>query len=173
MQNQQSWQWPLRALFPHHTRWYHETLVTLLYDWPPQWALYIYESRVCVICVRTQVGKQAQGMAPTYCTSHIHGHTKNQGHVWPSYFSKVSWQRKSWPLKGETDSKGMMIFARPSGSGYPNQLEAVIPYGSTKAYSQRPTLLYKDFHIPLTRLTWLVWDIQVCSIRTKISLQAP
>ena len=51
----------------------------------------------------------------------------------------------------------MMIFARPSGSGYPNQLEAIIPYGSTKAYSQRPTLFTRIFHIPLTRLTWLVW----------------
>ena len=44
--------------------------------------------------------------------------------------------------------KGMMIFARPPGSGYPNQLEAIIPYGSTKAYSQRPTLFYKDFSYP-------------------------
>ena len=91
--------------------------------------------------------------------------------MWPSYFSKVSWQRKSWPLKGETDSKGMMIFARPSGSGYPSQLEAIIPYGSTKAYSQRPTLVTRIFHIPLTRLTWLVWNIQVCSVRSKIPLQ--
>ena len=46
--------------------------------------------------------------------------------------------------KDETDNKGMMIFPRPSGSGYPNQLEAIIPYGSTKAYSQWPTLFYKD-----------------------------
>jgi hypothetical protein len=44
--------------------------------------------------------------------------------MWPTYFSKISWQRKSWPIKGETDSKGMMIFARPSGFGYPSQLVA-------------------------------------------------
>ena len=31
--------------------------------------------------------------------------------------------------------------------------------------------IYKDFHIPLTRLTWLVWNIQVCSVRSKIPLQ--
>ena len=27
--------------------------------------------------------------------NHVHGHTKNQGQVWPSYFSTVSSQRKS------------------------------------------------------------------------------
>ena len=37
---------------------------------------------------------------------------------------------------------------------------------SLAAYS-----IYKDFHIPLTRLTWLVWNIQVCSVRSKIPLQ--
>ena len=47
--------------------------------------------------------------------------------------------------KDETDIKGMMIFARPSGSGWPNQLEAVIPYGSTKAYPQWPTLFTRIF----------------------------
>ena len=73
--------------------------------------------------------------------------------------------------KDESDSKGMMIFARPSGSGYPSQLEAIIPYGSTKAYSQRPTLFTRIFHILLTHLTWLVWNIQVCSISFKIPLQ--
>ena len=31
--------------------------------------------------------------------------------------------------------------------------------------------IYKDFHTPLTRLTWLVWNIQVCSVRAKNSLQ--
>ena len=84
------------------------------------------------------------------------------------YPNKENHDRK----KDETDRKGMMIFARPSGSGYPSQLEAIIPYGSPKAYSQGPTLFYKDFHIPLTRLTWLVWNIQVCSVRAKNSLQA-
>ena len=57
------------------------------------------------------------------------------------YPNKQNHDRK----KDELDSKGMMIFARLSGFGYPNQLEAVIPYGSTKAYSQQPTLFYKDF----------------------------
>ena len=42
----------------------------------------------------------------------------------------------------------MMIFARPSGFGYPNQPEAVIPCGSTKAYPLQPTLFYKDFISP-------------------------
>ena len=31
--------------------------------------------------------------------------------------------------------------------------------------------IYKDFHIPLTRLTWLVWNMQVCFVRSKIPLQ--
>ena len=31
--------------------------------------------------------------------------------------------------------------------------------------------IYKDFHILLTRLTGLVWNIQVCSVRSKIPLQ--
>ena len=36
----------------------------------------------------------------------------------------------------------------------------------SRAYS-----IYKHFRIPLTRLTWLVWNIQVCSVRSKIPLQ--
>ena len=50
------------------------------------------------------------------------------------------------------------------------------PYGSTKTYSQRPTIFFKDF-IPPTRLSygtcpgWLVWNIQVCFVGSKISLQ--
>ena len=38
------------------------------------------------------------------------------------YPNKENHDRK----KDETDSKGMMIFARPSGSGYPSQLKAII-----------------------------------------------
>ena len=57
------------------------------------------------------------------------------------YPNKENHDRK----KDETDSKGMMIFARPSGSGYPSQLESMMTYGSAKANPQRPTMFYKGF----------------------------
>ena len=88
--------------------------------------------------------KQAQGiMSKILITSMVIRRIKDMcGQVISvRYPNKTNHDRK----KDETDNKGMMIFARPSGSGYPNQLEAVIPYGSTKAYPQRPTLFYKDF----------------------------
>ena len=47
--------------------------------------------------------------------------------------------------RDESESKGMMIFARPSGSGYPSQLKAIITYGATKPYPLRITLFYEDF----------------------------
>ena len=114
--------------------------------------------------------KQAQGiMSKILITSMVIRRIKDMcGQVISArYPNKTNHNHK----KDETDSKGMMIFARPSGSGYPSQLKAIIPYGSTKAYSQRPTLFTRIFHIPLTRLTWLVWNIQVCSVRSKIPLQ--
>ena len=41
-----------------------------------------------------------------------------------------------------------MYFARPSGSGYPNQLEAIIPYGSTKTYTFSGLLYLQGFSYP-------------------------
>ena len=88
--------------------------------------------------------KQAQGiMSKILFTSMVIGRITDMcGQVISvRYPDKENHDRK----KGETDSKGMMIFARPSGSGCPNQLEAVVPYGSTKAYPQRLTLFTRIF----------------------------
>ena len=143
-QNPQSWQWSSRSLFPQLTRRYHKTL-------SPSCMIGLsnelhtttnpgYMSYVC----GPRSEKQAQGiMSKILITSMVIWRIKDMCRqvISVRYPNKENHDRK----KDETDNKGMMIFARPSGSGYPNQLEAIIPYGSTKAYSQRPTLFTRIF----------------------------
>ena len=71
----------------------------------------------------------------------------------------------------EIDIKGMMIFARPSGSGYPSQLEAIISIWIYKGIPSEAYSVLQGFHIPLTRLKWLMCNIQISSVRSKILLQ--
>lgn len=122
------------------------TLVILLYDWPQQWALYSYKPRVYVIFVRTPGQKistrnNAKNIALT--TSMVIRRIKDMcGQViLVRYPDKENHDRQRMRLT----AKVWWFFARPSGSGYPSRLEAMIPYGSTKAYPQRPTPFYKDF----------------------------
>ena len=145
-QPQQSWQWIPRSLFLQRTRRYHKTLSPFWYDWPQQWAPYkLQTAGICHMCAdpgqTTSTRTNVKNIAPI--TSMVIRRINDMcGQVISvRYPNKENHDRQ----KDETDSNGMMIFAWPPGSGYPNQLEAITPYGSTKAYSQQPTLYTRIF----------------------------
>ena len=151
-QNQQSCQWSSRSLFTQLIRRYHKTLSPscmiglsneLHTTTNPEYMSYMCGHRS---------EKQAQGiMSKILITSMVIRRIKDMcGQVVSVRCPNKEYHDRK---NDETDRKGMMIFAWPSGSGYPNQLEAVITYRSTKAYSQRPTLFYKDF---MSR--WPAWS---------------
>ena len=169
-QNPQSWQWSPKALFLYQTRRYYKTLSPcfmiglsneLCTATNPE---YIY--RMCA-----DLGQKTSTRSNVKNINHIHGHTKNQGQAWPSYFSKVSWQRKTWPLKGETNNKGMMILHDHQGPDTPSQLEAIIPYGSTKTYNFSGLLYLQGFSYPADPLDMVSveYPILFCQIQDSFA----
>ena len=146
----------IKVIIPAPDKVISWNLVTFLYDWPQQWAPYSYKPRVYVIYVRTQVRKTST-RNNVKNINHIHGHTKNQGHVWPSYFSKVSWQRKSWPLKGWDWQQRYDDFCTTIRVRIPKSVGGHNSIWIHKGILSAAYSVLQGFHIPLTRLEWLVW----------------
>ena len=145
MQNPQSWQWPPRPLLPHRQGDLMGSCHSFIWLASTKSSVPLQALIICRICAdlgqKTSTRNYAKNiaLAPVMVIWRIKAMCGQVISV--KYPNKENHDRQ----KDETDSKDMMIFARPPGSGYPNQLKVIIPYGSTKAYSQQPTLFYKDF----------------------------